>query len=65
MHDMFDPIINIIGTPCLDMGIVFTKMRSLYQMLQLSHIDLHFDFKSSLQCNFNIYIYIYIYIFDY
>ena len=31
---MFDPIINIIGTPCLGMSIVFNKMRSLNQILQ-------------------------------
>ena len=33
MHSMFDPIINIIGIPCLGMSIVFNKMRSLHQML--------------------------------
>ena len=54
MHSMFDPIINIIGTLCLYMSIVFTKMRSFHQMLQLSNIDLHFDFKISLQCNFKV-----------
>ena len=30
MHDMFDPIINIIGTSCPGMSIVFTKMGSLH-----------------------------------
>ena len=45
---MFDSIINIIGMSCLGMSIVFIKIRSLYQILQLSHIDLHFDFKSLL-----------------
>ena len=34
MHDMFDLIINIIGTPCHGMNIVFTKMIFLHQMLQ-------------------------------
>ena len=56
MHGMFDPIINIIGTPSPSIRIVFTKMGSLHQMLQWSHIDLHFHFKSSLQCNLNVYI---------
>ena len=56
MHGMFDPIINIIRTPCLGMSIVFIKMASLYQILQWSHINLHFDFKSFLECNFNVYI---------
>ena len=56
MHDMFDPIINIIGTPYPGMSVVFIKMESLHQILQWSHIDLHFGFKSSLQCNFNMYI---------
>ena len=56
MHDMFDPLINIIGTPCHGIGIVFIKMRSLYQILQWSYIDLNFDFKSLLQYNFNVYI---------
>ena len=42
MHDMFDLIINIIIRLCLGMNIVFTKMGSLCQMLQWSHIDLHF-----------------------
>ena len=50
MHDMFDLIINIIGTPCLSMSIVFTKIGYIHQMLQLSHINLHFDLKNSLQC---------------
>ena len=50
MHDMFDLIINIIGTPCLGMSIVFTKIGFIHQMLQLSHINLHFNFKNSLQC---------------
>ena len=50
MHDMLDLIINIIGTPCLGMSIVFTKIGSIHQMLQLSHINLHFNFKNSLQC---------------
>ena len=50
MHDMFDLIINIIGTPCLGMSIVFTKIGYIHQMLQLSHINLYFDFKNSLQC---------------
>ena len=49
MHDMFDLIINIIGILCLCMSIVFTKIRSIHQMLQLSHINLHFDFGNSLQ----------------
>ena len=48
MHDMFDPIINIIRTSCLGMGIVFIKMGFLHQILLCSHIDLHFDFKSLL-----------------
>ena len=48
MHDMFDPIINIIGTSCFGMGIVFIKIESLYQILQLNHIDFYFDFKSLL-----------------
>ena len=30
MHGMFDLIINIIGTPCPGMSIVFTKMGSLH-----------------------------------
>ena len=47
-NGMFDPIINIIGTPCLGMSIVFIKMGFLHQILQWSHIDLHFDFKSLL-----------------
>ena len=34
MHDMFDTIINIIGTIYLGMSIVFTKMGSLRQILQ-------------------------------
>ena len=34
MYDMFDPIINIIGTPCSGMSIVFNKMRSFHQMLK-------------------------------
>ena len=34
MHGMFDLIINIIGTLCLSMNIVFTEMGSLRQMLQ-------------------------------
>ena len=42
MHGMFDLIINIIRTPCPGVTIVFTKMGSLHQMLQWSHIDLHF-----------------------
>ena len=42
MHGMFNLIINIIGTLCLRMSIVFTKMGSLRQMLQWRHIDLHF-----------------------
>ena len=42
MHGMFHLIINIIGTPCPGMTIVFTKMGSLHKMLQWSHIDLHF-----------------------
>ena len=50
MHDMFDLIINIIITPCLGMSIVFTKIGSIHQMLQMSHINLHFDFKNLLQC---------------
>ena len=50
MHDMFDLIINIIGIACLGMSIVFIKIGSIYQMLQLSHINLHFDFENSLQC---------------
>ena len=50
IHDMFDLIINIIITPCLGMSIVFTKIGSIHQMLQLSHINLHFYFKNSLQC---------------
>ena len=50
MHDMFDLIINIIRTPCLGMSIVFTKIGFIHQMLQLSHINLHFYFKNSLQC---------------
>ena len=50
MHDMFDLIINIIKTSCLGMSIVFIKIRSIHQMLQLSHINLHFDFKNSFQC---------------
>ena len=50
MHDMFDLIINIIGTPCIDMSIVFTKIGYIHQMLQLSNINLHFDLKNSLQC---------------
>ena len=33
MYDMFDPIINIIETSCLDMSIIFIKMVSLYQIL--------------------------------
>ena len=56
MHDMFDPIINIIGTLCPGISIVFTKMGFFHQMLQWSHINLHFGFKSSLQCNLNVYI---------
>ena len=56
MHGMFDLIINIIETPYPDMSIIFTKMGSLHQMLQWSHIDLHFGFKISLQCNLNVYI---------
>ena len=31
MHGMFKVTINIIGTPCLDMNIVFIKMRFLHQ----------------------------------
>ena len=50
MHDMFNLIINIIGTPYLSMSIVFIKIGFIHQMLQLSHINLHFDFKNSLQC---------------
>ena len=50
MHYIFDLIINIIKTSCLGMSIVFTKIVSIHQMLQLSHINLHFDFKNSLQC---------------
>ena len=50
MHDMFDLIINIIGTPCLGMSIVYTKIGYIHQMLQLSHINLHFNLKNSLQC---------------
>ena len=49
MHDMFDLIINIIGTPCLGMNFVFTKIGSIHKILQLSHINLHFDFKNLLQ----------------
>ena len=56
MHDKFDPIINIIGILCLGMSIVFTKMGSFRQMLQWSHIDLHFGFERLLQCNINMYI---------
>ena len=56
MNDMFDLIINIIGTLCLGMSIVFTKMRSLRQMLQWSHINLYFGFEIPLQCNINVYI---------
>ena len=56
MHDMFDLIINIIGTLCLGMSIVFIKMGSLSQMLQWSHVDLHFGFEIPLQCNINVYI---------
>ena len=41
---------------CLGMNIVFIKMRSFYQILQWSYIDLHFDLKSILECNFNVYI---------
>ena len=55
MHDMFDLIINIIGTPCLGMSIVFTKIGYIHQMLQLSHINLHFDLKKLIA----------MYIFDY
>ena len=54
MHDMFDLIINIIGTLYLGMSIVFVKMAC--QMLQWSHIDLHFGFERPLQCNINVYI---------
>ena len=54
MHDMFNLIINIIMTLCLGMSIVFTNIESLHQMLQLSHINLHFDFKNLLQCIFLI-----------
>ena len=50
MHGMFDLIINIIITPCLGMSFVFTKIGYIHQMLQLSHINLYFDFKNSLQC---------------
>ena len=56
MHDMFDLIINIIGTPCLGMSIVLNKRESLRQMLQLRHIDIHFGLKRPLQCNLNVYI---------
>ena len=56
MHDMFDFIINIIETLCLGMNIVFIKMGSLCQLLQWSHIDLHFGFETPLQCNINVYI---------
>ena len=49
MHYMFDLIINIIGTPFLGMSIVFTKIGYIHQMLQLSHINLRFDLKNSLQ----------------
>ena len=56
MHGMFDLIININRTPCPGMSIVFTKIGSLHQMLQWNHIDLHFAFKISLQCNINVYI---------
>ena len=45
MYDMFDRIINIIGTLYLGMSIVFIKMRFLRQILQLNHIDLHFGFE--------------------
>ena len=55
MHDMFDLIINIIVTPCLGMSIVFTKIGYIHQMLQLSHINLHFDLKKLIA----------MYIFDY
>ena len=58
MHGMFDFIINITGTPCLGMSIVFIKKRFLHHILQWSHIDLHFDFKN--YCNV-----ISMYIFDY
>ena len=50
MHDMFDFIINIIGTLCLSINIVFTNIGFIHQILQLSHINLHFDFKNSFQC---------------
>ena len=54
MHGMFDLIINIIRTLCLDMSIVFIKVGSLRQMLQWSHIDIHFGFERPLQCNINV-----------
>ena len=56
MHGMFDPIITIIGTLCLGMGVFFPKTGSFRQMLQWSHTDLHFVFKRPLQCNINVYI---------
>ena len=54
MHGMFYFIINIIGTLYIGMSIVFIKMGSLRQMLQWSHIDLHFGFERPLQCNINV-----------
>ena len=43
MHGMFDPIINIIGTLCIGISIVFTKMGFLHHMLQWSHIYCYLD----------------------
>ena len=34
IHDMFNPIINIIGTLYLNTSIVFIKMRFFHQILQ-------------------------------
>ena len=56
MHGMSNYIINIIGIPCLGISIVFIKIGSLHQILQWNHIDLHFGFKSLLQCNLNVYL---------
>ena len=56
MHDMFDLIINIIGTLYLGVSIVFIKMGSLRQILQWSHIDLYFGFERPFQSNINVYI---------
>ena len=45
VHGIFKVTINIIGTPCLGMNIVFIRIGSFHQIMYWSHIGLHFGFK--------------------